>query len=102
MIDIDKIAKRDALEIKEISDLATKFLIELNGDLQGLEVEEIIIEGDQATVTLSYFRRVSEPNQLQQVLGILGQRVHKRIIIDRKNTKITAMKDWAPERREAA
>ena len=102
MIDIDKIAKRDALEVKEISELAKKFIIELNGEQSQFEIEEVMFEKSHWLVTISYYRKVAEPNELQRTLGILGRRVYKRITIDRKDSRVIGMSDWSPERREAA
>ncbi len=102
MIDIDEIAKRDAHKIKELSELAKKFIVELNGEQTQFEIEEVIYQDDKWIVTISYYRKVNEPNELQRTLGILGRRVYKRITIDWKTKQVLGMSDWSQERREAA
>jgi len=102
MITTNEIAKRDALEINEVSDLAKKFIIELNGDQGNFEIEEVLLSGGNWIVTISYYRKVHEPNELQRTLGILGRRVYKRITIDSEKSRVIGMSEWSPEHREAA
>ena len=107
MIQIDEIAKRDAQKIKELSELAKKFIIELNAEhivlgTEDFEIEEVIHRDEKWIVSVSYFRKIKEPNELQKTLGILGRRVYKRITIDWKKRQVLGMSDWTPELREAA
>src|SRR5436305_119843 len=60
--EIDEVAKRDANKVRDLSEFAKKFLVELNGELTQFEVEEVMFNGDKWVVTVSYFRKISEPN----------------------------------------
>jgi hypothetical protein len=104
MIDIKEIAKKQAREMKEVTELAKQFIVELNGEQEQLQVEEVVRSEDgKWSVILSYFRKYRTPNELQKTLGLLGSRAYKRItIIDRDGHQIVGMSDWSPERREAA
>lgn len=102
MTEIYEIAKRDANKMKELSEFAKVFITELNGKPTQFQVEEVIYRDGKWDVTVSYYRKVSEPNELQRTLGILGRRVYKRITIDWSKKQILGMSEWHPERREAA
>jgi hypothetical protein len=102
MIDIEKIAKEDARSIKEISDLAKQFIVELNGEQAQLQVEEVVPTKESWQVTVSYFHKYTSPNQLQRTLGLKGYREYKKIMIDRKTKHVVGISNWSPERREAA
>ncbi len=62
----------------------------------------MIFKEDKWIVTVSYYRKVNEPNESQRTLGILGRRLYKRITIDRLHSQVIGMSDWYPEHREAA
>jgi hypothetical protein len=104
MIDVNEIAKKDALDMKQISDLAKQFIVELNGEQDQLQVEEITLSENEKKwfVTVGYFRRFTSPNDLQKALGLLGSRVYKRVIVDRETYHVIGMQDWSYNRQEAA
>ncbi len=102
MIDINEIAKIDALDMKQVSELAKQFITELNGQQEQFQVEEVTLSGEVWLVTVSYFRKFRSPNELQKTLGLLGNRVYKRISIDRKSYHILGMQNWSFDRQETA
>ena len=102
MIDIDKSAKRDANKVRELSEFAKKFLMELSGDLTQFEVEEVMFNDKHWILTVSYLRKINEPNELQRTLGILQRKVSKQITIDWPKKQVLGMSDRPLERREAA
>ena len=103
MADIKEKAKKSAQNIRELSELAREFVSELNGEQEQFQVEEVL-QSDDANwiVTVSYFRKHRKPNELQKTLGLLGNRVYKRLTIKGDVLEVVGMSDWRPERREAA
>lgn len=104
MIDIKEKAKKSALDMKDLSELAKQFITELNGEQDQFQVEEVLLseDGKSWVVTVSYFRKHKTPNELQRTLGLLGNRVYKKITIEKNSYNVVGMSDWSPERREAA
>ena len=96
MVDVKEIAHRSASEIKQISEIAKEFIIELNGEQDRFQIEEVGLsdDGKRWFVTLSYIQKIEKPNQLQKTLGLANRRVYKRIAIDKKNLSVVAMTDW--------
>ena len=103
MIDVTEKAKKSAQNIKDLSELAKQFIAELNGEQEQFQVEEVL-QSDKKNwiVTVSYFRKHKKPNELQKTLGLLGNRVYKRLTIERDGYNVVGMSDWSPERRETA
>ena len=104
MIDVNEIAKKDALKMKDVSDLAKRFITELNGEQAQLQVEEILLSDDGKSwiVSVSYFRQYNSPNELQRTLGLLGTHVYKRLNIVREPLQVVGMTDWSPNQLKAA
>lgn len=96
MTEIQEIAKRNANELKRLSELAKQFIIELNGEQQQFQVEgvELSDDGKKWIVTISYLQKIPKPNQLQKTLGLFSRRVYKRISINKKDLEIVGMSDW--------
>ena len=89
-------AKQDALDMKAVSDIAKRFVIELNGEQEQLQIEEVILSPDRKLwlVTVSYLQLINNPNQLQQALNLLSRRVYKRLTIDSKSLRVVGMQNW--------
>ncbi|HLA94686.1 MAG TPA: hypothetical protein VK612_03120 [Pyrinomonadaceae bacterium] len=96
MTDIKAIAHRDASEIKRLSDLAERFIEELNGPQDQFELEEAELseDGKKWLLTISYLQTINKPNQLQKALGLSAHRVYKRISINKKELKVVGMSEW--------
>jgi hypothetical protein len=92
------------IDLKEAIERAKQFIIELNGEPEQFQVEEIILSEDKKNwlVTVSYFKKIQSPNELQKTLGFEGQRVYKRVVIDNKTEEIVGMYNWSYDKREAA
>ncbi len=46
MIDVKEIAQRSAVEIKRLSEIAKQFIVELNGEQDRFQIEEIGLSDD--------------------------------------------------------
>ncbi len=92
------------IQLKEAIEKAKQFITELNGNLDRFQIEEVILSEDKMkwSVTVSYFRRIQTPNELQKTLGLESERVYKRVVIDSENDNVIGMMNWSFERREAA
>jgi hypothetical protein len=88
--------------MREISDIAKYFIVELNGEQDRIQVEEVTssLNGMNWLVTVSYFKRVENPNELQITLGLFGNRVYKRLTIDKASRKVIGMRNWSSGREE--
>lgn len=102
MIDAKEKARKSAVKIRELSELAKEFITELNGEPEQFQVEEVITSEKSWTVLVSYFRKYKTPNELQKALGLSGLRIRKRSEIEKDTYEIVTMSDWAPEERVAA
>jgi hypothetical protein len=104
MIDIKDALEKDVLDMKDVSELAKQFIVELNGEQEQFQVEEVMLSEDKKNwlVTVSYYRRLKSPNELQKTLGLEGSRVYKRIVIEREKYHVIGMFNWSYDRREAA
>lgn len=91
------------IELKEAIERAKQFIAELNGEPEQFQVEEVILSEDKKNwlVTVSYYKKIKSPNELQKTLGLESQRAYKRVVIDSKNEKIIGMIDGFYNRREA-
>jgi hypothetical protein len=96
MVDVKDIAHRSASEIKQLSEIAKQFIIELNGEQDRFQIEEVGLsdDGKKWFVTLSYLQKIEKPNQLQKTLGLANRRVYKRLSINKKELNVVAMSDW--------
>jgi hypothetical protein len=104
MIDVKDDPKKIADDMKTATEIAKDFIVELNGEQEQLQVEEVILSEDKKNwfVTLSYYRKLKSPNELQKTLGLEGSRVYKRIVIEGERYHVIGMVNWSYERREAA
>ena len=90
----------------EAIEKAKKFIVDLNGEQENLQVEEVLLSDDkkQWFVTLSYYKKIQSPNELQKALGLENQRTYKRVIIDNEaatsDKEILGMYNWSFDRRE--
>lgn len=92
------------IDLKEAIERAKQFIVELNGETEQVQVEEVILSEDKQNwlVTVSYYKKIDSPNELQKTLGLEVRRVYKRIVIDNKTEEIIGMYNWSYDRREAA
>lgn len=92
------------INLKEAMNIAKNFIIDINGEQEALQLEEIILSSDEERweVTYSYSKKLETPNQLQAALGLDRTKSYKRIVIDNKTGNVVGMYNWAYENREAA
>jgi hypothetical protein len=92
------------IDLKEAIERAKQFITELNGEPEHFQVEEVILSDDKQNwlVTVSYYKKIDSPNELQKTLGLDSQRAYKRLVIDNKTEEIVGMYNWSYDRREAA
>lgn len=92
------------IDLKEAIERAKQFIVELNGEPEKFQIEEVILSEDKKTwlVTVSYYTKIDSPNELQKTLGFEGRKAYKRVIIDSKTEEIVGMYNWSYEKREAA
>lgn len=92
------------IDLKEAIERAKEFIVEMNGQPENLQIEEVTLSSDGRSwsVTLSYFKRIQTPNELQTALGLEGTRTYKRVVIDSEDKKIIGMFNWAFDKSEAA
>ena len=93
------------IDLKEAVRLAKKFLTETEGQPEeNVEVEEALLarDGKSWSVTLSYFKKITSPNDLQKALGLTGTKAYKRIVIDSKTRNIIGMSRRPFDKSEAA
>lgn len=83
--------------MRAVSELAKRFVVELNGDQEQLQVEEIVLSDDRKLwyVTVSYLQLINNPNQLQKALNLLSHRVYKRLTLDSKTLRVIGMQNWS-------
>ena len=91
------------IDLKEAIARAKQFITELNGEQEQFQVEEVMLSDDKKNwiVTVSYFKKIQFPNELQKTLGLDTQRAFKRVIIDSENENVVGMFNWSYDRREA-
>jgi hypothetical protein len=91
------------IDLKEAIERAKQFIAELNGEPEQFQVEEIMLSEDKKNwlVTVSYFKKIKSPNELQKTLGLEGQIAYKRVVVDSENENIVGMLNWSYDRREA-
>jgi hypothetical protein len=92
------------IDLKEAIERAKQFIVELNGEPEQFQVEEVILSEDKQNwlVTVSYYKKIDSPNELQKTLGLESRRVYKRIVIDNKTEEIVGLYNWNYDKREAA
>lgn len=92
------------IELKEAMQIAKDFIIEMNGEKEDFQLEEVTLSnnGKNWEVTYSYNKKIDNPNQLQAALGFLAKRAYKRIVINRESKEVIGMYNWAYENREVA
>lgn len=92
------------IDLKEAIERAKQFIVELNGETEQFQVEEIMLSEDKKNwiVTVSYYKKIQSPNELQKTLGLENQRAYKRVVIDSENENVISMFNWSYDRREAA
>lgn len=90
--------------LKEAINIAKDFIIEMNGEQEDFQLEEISLSNDKKNweVTYSYNKKIDSPNQLQMALGFKSRKAYKRVIIDGESKEIIGMYNWAYENREVA
>jgi hypothetical protein len=91
------------IDLKEAIQRAKQFIIELNGEPEQFQVEEVILSDDKKNwlVTVSYYKKIDSPNELQITLGLETRRAYKRVIIDSENEKVIGMFNWSYNKHEA-
>lgn len=92
------------IELKEAMKIAKNFIIDVNGEQENFQLEEILLSPDKKKweVTYSYNKKIESPNQMQSVLGLDKRKAYKRVVIDNENKEIIGMYNWAYENREVA
>ena len=92
------------IDLKEAIERAKQFIVELNGETEQFQVEEVLLSEDKKNwfVTVSYDKKIQSPNELQKTLGLESQRAYKRVVIDSENENVVGMLNWSYDRREAA
>lgn len=92
------------IDLKEAIERAKQFIVELNGETEQFQVEEVLLSEDKKNwfVTVSYYKKIQSPNELQKTLGLESQRAYKRVVIDSENENVVGMLNWSYDRREAA
>ena len=90
--------------LKEAMEIAKNFIVEMNGEQENFQLEEITLSNDKKNweVTYSYNKKIANPNQLQVALGFKAYRAYKRIVIDGETNEVVGMYNWAYENREVA
>lgn len=60
------------IDLKEPIEKAKQFIVELNGEPDNFQVEEVFLSESRKSwfVTLSYYRKNDSPNDLQKALGL--------------------------------
>ena len=91
------------IDLKEAIERAKQFIIELNGETEQFQVEEVLLSEDKKNwfVTISYYKKIQSPNELQKTLGLESQRAYKRVVIDSENENVVGMLNWSYDRHEA-
>jgi len=82
------------IELRQAIEIAKKFIIEMNGEQEDLQLEYVRhLESDNTwRVTYSFLRDESTPNQLQAVLGITRNgRIYRTIDIEDENGEVVGM-----------
>ncbi len=92
------------IDLKEAIERAKQFIVELNGEPEEFQVEEVILSEDKKNwlVTVSYYKKIQFPNELQKTLGLENQRAYKKVVIDSENENVIGMLNWSYDKREAA
>jgi len=92
------------IDLKEAIERAKQFIVELNGESEQFQVEEVFLSEDRKSwlVTLSYYKKIDSPNSLQKALGLENLRTYKRVVIDNETEDIIGVFNWSYEKREAA
>lgn len=92
------------IELKDAMKIAKEFIIEINGEQEDFQLEEITMSNDKRNyeVTYSYNKKIDNPNQLQLALGLDARKAYKRVVIDRESKEVVGMYNWAYKNREAA
>jgi len=92
------------IELTEAMKIAKDFIIDMNGQQENFQLEEIFLSNDKNTweVTYSYDKKIENPNQLQVILGVDKRKAYKRVLIDNESKEIVGMYNWVYEKREAA
>lgn len=92
------------IDLKEAIEKAKQFIVELNGEAEQFQVEEVFLSEDKKNwfVTLSYYKKIDSPNSLQKALGLENLRTYKRVVIDNDTTDIVGIYNWSYDKREAA
>ncbi len=85
-------------------EIAKNFIVEMNGQQENFQLEEILLSNDKQTweVTYSYDKKIENPNQLQLALGLEKRKAYKRVVINSESKEVVGMYNWAYENREAA
>ena len=91
------------IDLKEAIERAKQFIVELNGETEQFQVEEVLLSEDKKNwfVTVSYYKKIHSPNELQKTLGLEGQRAYKRVVIDSENENVVGMYHWYYDKHEA-
>ncbi len=82
------------IELRQAIEIAKKFIIEMNGEQEDLQLEYVRhLESDNTwRATYSFLRDESTPNQLQAVLGITRNgRIYRTIDIEDENGEVVGM-----------
>ena len=91
------------IDLKEAIERAKEFLKEMNGDLENLEVEEVLLSLDKKnwSVVLSYVKKIERPTSLQTAIGITGKKNYKKLLVDSESKDFIGMYNWTFDRAEA-
>ncbi len=92
------------IDLKEAIEQAKQFIVELNGEPEEFQVEEAVLSEDKKNwhITVSFYKSIDSPNQLQKALGLENRRKYKSVVIDNKTQEIIGLVDGYFNRREAA
>ena len=91
-------------ELKDVMKIAKDFIIEINGEKENFQVEEIALSPDKNKweVTYSYDSKIENPNQLQPTLGFEKKKDYKRVVIDKETREVLGMYNWSYENLKVA
>jgi hypothetical protein len=84
------------INLKEAIERAKELLIEMNGDLENLDVEEVVLSPDKKnwSVVLSYVKKIEKPTSLQTAMGITGSKNYKKLLVDSESKDFIGMYNW--------
>ncbi len=92
------------IDLKEATEIAKKFIIEMEGDQEGFHLESVLLTSDKKSwqVIYSYKKKIENLNELQRIMGLKERKIYKKVVISNEDKKIIGYSDGAYDRSEAA